>query len=49
MNSCGTFDCQNALDNLVGAMDKKGMLGCDLLEILYNGDASGEFMTGWRD
>ena len=49
ISSCGTFECQNALDNLIASMDGSGMLGCDLLGILYNGDSNGAFMNGWRD
>jgi len=42
--------CADAVDNLVSAIDGNfGMLGCDMVSILWNGDTRGEYYMGWRD
>jgi hypothetical protein len=50
MNECGNSMCDDAVANLVSAIDgQSGLLGCDMLSILYVGDTRGEFHLGWRD
>jgi len=50
MDACQNNMCADAVDNLVSSLDGNfGMLGCDMISILYNGDTRGEYHQGWRD
>ena len=42
--------CDQAVGNLVAALNgNPGMFGCDIFEILYNGDVNGNYYMGHRD
>jgi len=28
---------------------KTGLFGCDMIQVLFNGDVHGEYYMGWRD
>ena len=50
IDSCKGGQCEDALQNLASSIDgNKGIFGCDLMEIIYNGDVNSNFYIGWRD
>jgi hypothetical protein len=50
MDVCDGDACDTAVQNLVSAMNgNPGLFGCDLMEILYNGDVNGDYYVGVKD
>lgn len=50
LDECSGAQCADAVDNLISSINgKPGVFGCDLMEILYNGDVNADFYVGWKD
>ena len=50
IDECLGSSCDDAVQNLVSALDgNSGMFGCDLMQILYQGDVNGNYYLGWND
>lgn len=50
LEECGNAQCDNAATALLGAITgNSGLFGCDMLEIMYNGDVNNGYYVGWRD
>jgi len=50
LDECSGAQCADAVDNLISSINgKPGVFGCDLMEILYNGDVNGNYYIGWKD
>jgi hypothetical protein len=50
IDECANAKCDDATFALAGAITgDSGLFGCDMLEILYNGDVDNGYFKGWRD
>ena len=51
IDECLGGQCEIAVQNLVSSMNgNPGLFGCDLMQILFNGDTrENDFYQGWRD
>jgi hypothetical protein len=50
MDICEGGACDRAVQNLVSSMDgNPGLFGCDLMQILYNGDVNSGYYIGLKD
>ena len=51
MDECENAKCNDAVRNLISSISgNPGLFGCDLMQILYDGDPTGgEYYLGWRD
>jgi hypothetical protein len=50
IDECANAKCDDATAALAGAITgNSGLFGCDMLQILYNGDVNEGYFQGWRD
>lgn len=50
MDECEGARCDDATAALAASITgQSGLFGCDMMEILYQGDVSGGYYVGWRD
>ena len=50
LDECLGSQCDDAVENLVSSINgNPGVFGCDLQDILYQGDVNGNYYQGWRD
>jgi hypothetical protein len=50
MDECSNAKCDDATAALAASITgNSGLFGCDMMEILYNGDVNGGYFVGWRD
>ena len=50
VDSCLGGQCEDAVQNLISSLDgNSGLFGCDLMQIIYQGDVNGHFYMGYRD
>lgn len=50
MDECSGAKCDNAAMALLGSLTgNSGLFGCDMIDILYNGDVNNGYYIGWRD
>lgn len=50
MNECAGNVCDDAAQALLSSIDgNSGLFGCDLLQIIYEGDPNAGWHLGWRD
>lgn len=50
MDECGNAKCDDATAALAASITgNSGLFGCDMMQILYNGDVNGGYFVGQRD
>lgn len=50
MDECANAKCDDATAALAASITgNSGLFGCDMMDILYNGDVNGGYFVGWRD
>jgi hypothetical protein len=50
LDECSGAQCADAVDNLISSINgSPGIFGCDLLDILYQGDVNSNYYVGWKD
>lgn len=50
MNECANNACDDAAQAILSSISgKPGIFGCDMLEILYNGDVNSDYYKGYGD